>query len=321
MDWFRHYHGLCTDPKLHKVARSAGVSRGLVIAAWCALLESASSSNERGRIDDMDGVSLGFLIDVKPHIATRILTAIQAAKMVDEDGRIAAWDRRQRGSDDAAGRKRIQRDRERETNPLKTPQSDSSCHATNPSRVEKNRVDKKENPLPPSEPQPSLLPAAEASVDPKPAKRSAKVEYPEAFERLWRAYPVRDEDRASKRDIFRSWRTVTQSNDPESLIRSAERWHAEQHDNDCRFGLRGWLSKGRYLQLPPPRRTQAMLGPRYETSGDVAIRAVRDLMRPPAPNTVIPFPFADGAFDVEDSERDTVEGAYRRLPNQTASRL
>ena len=161
MDWFRHYHGLCTDPKLHKVARSAGVSRGLVIAAWCALLESASSSNERGRIDDMDGVSLGFLIDVKPHIATRILTAIQAAKMVDEDGRIAAWDRRQRGSDDAAGRKRIQRDRERETNPLKTPQSDSSCHATNPSRVEKNRVDKKENPLPPSEPQPSLLPPAE----------------------------------------------------------------------------------------------------------------------------------------------------------------
>jgi hypothetical protein len=36
MHWFRYYHGLCTDPKLHRVARAAQVRRHVVIAAWCA---------------------------------------------------------------------------------------------------------------------------------------------------------------------------------------------------------------------------------------------------------------------------------------------
>lgn len=82
MDWFRHYHGLCTDPKLHRVSRAAGVNRAVVIAAWCAILEEASSANERGSVASIDAVSLAFLIDVKPHVAGRVLDAIKAAGML-----------------------------------------------------------------------------------------------------------------------------------------------------------------------------------------------------------------------------------------------
>ena len=91
MDWFRHYHGLCTDPKLHRVAKAAKVSRGLVIAAWCAILETASQNDPRGTAEDIDDASLAFMIDIKPGVAGRILQAIRAAGLIDDEGTVAAW--------------------------------------------------------------------------------------------------------------------------------------------------------------------------------------------------------------------------------------
>ena len=112
MDWFRAYHGTCTDPKLHRIARSIHVSRGLVVAGWLAVLETASANDERGNIGEIDAVSLAFMIDVKPHVGTRILDAFRAAGMLDEAGNVTAWTKRQRQSDDAGVRKRKFRERE-----------------------------------------------------------------------------------------------------------------------------------------------------------------------------------------------------------------
>jgi 5-methylcytosine-specific restriction endonuclease McrA len=99
MDWWRAYHGLCTDPKLHRVARSIHVSRGLVVAGWVAICETASAHEPRGSIGELDAVSLAFLIDVKPHVATKILDGFRAAKMLDDAGNVVAWTKRQRQSD------------------------------------------------------------------------------------------------------------------------------------------------------------------------------------------------------------------------------
>jgi hypothetical protein len=144
MDWFRHYHGLCTDPKLHRVARTAGVSRGLVVAAWCAVLETASASTPRGSAAALDHIALAFMVDIKPHIASKILDAIRIYGLLDSAGDVTAWERRQRSSDDVAVRKRNQRDRERDANPLIIKQTADPRHVTVPSRTEQNRTEQKD---------------------------------------------------------------------------------------------------------------------------------------------------------------------------------
>ena len=190
MDWFRHYHGLCTDPKLHRIARTAKVSRGLVIAAWCAILETASQNDPRGCADDIDDATLAFMVDIKPGVAGRILQAIRAAGLIDDEGNVAAWSKRQRASDDGAprvakhrartqtddvlGKKRSQPDRERDNNPLPENETEGDGNVTNPSRTEQNRTEKKETPpiAPPSEPTapPRALASGETPIptDPPP---------------------------------------------------------------------------------------------------------------------------------------------------------
>jgi hypothetical protein len=166
MDWFRHYHGLCTDPKLHRIARTAKVSRGLVIAAWCAILETASQNDPRGLADDVDETALAFLIDVKPGVAGRILEAIRATGLIDEEGHVAAWNKRQRASDDVAvrvakhrertpvnevlGKKRFQHDRDPDANPLPENETQAGGNVTNLYRTEQNRTDTEREDSPPA---------------------------------------------------------------------------------------------------------------------------------------------------------------------------
>lgn len=104
MDWFRHYHGLCTDPKLHRVSRVAKVRRSVVIAAWCAILETASQNDPRGSAADLDADSLAFMVDEAPATAARVLAALHALGLLTGQNQVAAWERRQRRSDDVASR-------------------------------------------------------------------------------------------------------------------------------------------------------------------------------------------------------------------------
>lgn len=145
MDWFRAYHGLCTDPKLHRLARSIHVSRGLVIAGWMAVMETASANSTRGNVGQFDHVAMAFMIDVKPHVAEKIWQAFHDAGMVDDAGNVTAWAKRQRQSDDAGVRKRNQREREADAKPLKTRKTKTARHGTNPS-VEQNRTEQRETP-------------------------------------------------------------------------------------------------------------------------------------------------------------------------------
>lgn len=140
MEWFRHYHGLCTDPKLHKISRAAKVSRGIAIAAWCAILEHASQASDRGDLSGFEVADLAFLIDQKPSVAQRVFEAIWASDLIAEN-RVAAWSKRQKESDD--GKKRVQRHRARKVKALETNETDGSGNVTCRSRTEQNRTDKK----------------------------------------------------------------------------------------------------------------------------------------------------------------------------------
>ncbi len=167
MEWFRVHHGISTDPKLHRVSREAKVSRGVILGAWVALLEQASSSEDRGSVSHVSAHDLAYLIDAKPSTAKRIFDAIRAAGMIDESDRIRAWDRRQPISDDAAKRKSRQRERPetdierngsdiernetgvakpndtraRSSNQLKNNETHDDCHGTVTPRTEQRRTE------------------------------------------------------------------------------------------------------------------------------------------------------------------------------------
>ena len=174
MDWFRHYHGLVTDPKLHKVSRKAKVRRSVVIAAWCAILETASQSAVRGCAEDIDADTLAYLIDETPAVAGRVLEALQALDLLDGHGVVSAWSKRQRESDDVASRVRDHRRRKQPR--LKTDDAPSGNalenNETEPVRnvteTRQNRSEQKrtESYHPPSE---SLTPGARDEDEDRPS--------------------------------------------------------------------------------------------------------------------------------------------------------
>ncbi len=176
MEWFRVYHGTCQNPKLHKASRLAGVSRALVIAVWIAVLEKASKAEERGDLSGLDPDEVAFVTGVKPKTASAIIAAMIDVDLI-VDGRPKGWDDRQPAGDDAAARKRAQRERlapskksgsepnRHETEPnvtskpfraempcaisLENNVSAGNCHGTVTPRTEQNRTDRR-SPLPPT---------------------------------------------------------------------------------------------------------------------------------------------------------------------------
>ena len=150
MEWFRHYHGLCIDPKLQRVAIASKVSRGLVIAAWCAVLETASEHEDRGYAGDIDVGTLAYMIDVKSHVANRILDGLKKAGLLDEEGYVSAWSKRQKMSDDV--KTRVQRHRERKSKPLNTNGTGGTGNVTETRQIQtQNQKEETESKPPPSE--------------------------------------------------------------------------------------------------------------------------------------------------------------------------
>jgi len=116
MDWYRRYHGTCTDPKLAKAARIADVHRAFVIAAWEAVLEYASAASPRGSLCGFDHFDVAFSTDVTPEEAERILDAMRRLRMIDGD-KVCAWDKRQFQSDSSAERTKRWRDKKAAASP------------------------------------------------------------------------------------------------------------------------------------------------------------------------------------------------------------
>ncbi len=116
MDWYRRYHGTCTDPKLAKAARHAGVERYCAIAAWDAVLEYASGAKPRGCIFGLDPEDISFAIGCTDDQAQRLLQAFRALGMLNGE-RVCAWERRQFQSDSSAERTKRWRDKKSAASP------------------------------------------------------------------------------------------------------------------------------------------------------------------------------------------------------------
>lgn len=102
------------------------------------------------------------------------------------------------------------------------------------------------------EPEPEPKPRAKAKAGKPP--RHPTAGYPDAFEAVWRTYPLREEDKPAKRDCYKHWRSaVMDGSPPAAIVAGAVAWSSAVALDPYRFGLRRWL-KDRMFERPPPVR-------------------------------------------------------------------
>ena len=110
--WFRSWHGAPTDNKWLVIAAKAKVKPGVVSAVAWALFDHASQADERGSVADFDTETYAVFSGFDECEVQAAIAAMYAKGVIDEDGRLHAWDKRQpKREDDSAERVRKYRER------------------------------------------------------------------------------------------------------------------------------------------------------------------------------------------------------------------
>lgn len=114
MEWFRWYHGACSDAKWPLIARKAHTTVGVVVSVWVALLEYASQDDERGSVEGFDCETFDALYGYSDGTCEAVLSAMLEKGLI-EDGCIRSWSRRQpqREREESTNAERQRRYRER----------------------------------------------------------------------------------------------------------------------------------------------------------------------------------------------------------------
>jgi hypothetical protein len=94
MEWFRMYHDMPFDTKLRVVAKRAGQPMGVAVAVWACMLNAASKHEPRG-IAVVDAEELAVALDFEVEAVEAVLQAMLGKSMIDGDGYLEAWDKRQ----------------------------------------------------------------------------------------------------------------------------------------------------------------------------------------------------------------------------------
>ena len=113
IDWFRWHHGSATDPKFQLIAKQCGSNVAEVIGLWAFFLEAASMNAERGVVNEPDFESIDCALGLTEGKAQCVYTRMQIRGLIDQDGQVCAWHRRQPKREDDKSTDRVRRFRER----------------------------------------------------------------------------------------------------------------------------------------------------------------------------------------------------------------
>lgn len=115
-DWVRLWHDMPTDPKWRVIARKSGRSISEVIAVFNFVMVNASANaNERGRTHNLFADDIAAALDLPEADVEAILTAMKG-KVLDSDGRLSGWEKRQpKREDSSAERAKKWRDERKRT--------------------------------------------------------------------------------------------------------------------------------------------------------------------------------------------------------------
>lgn len=140
MDWFRWHHGSVNDPKFQLVARKSGASVAEVIGVWATLLESASMSEVRGNLGELDFEALDCFLGLKDGKSQNIYFVMSERGLVNlESNSVTSWDKRQpiREREDLTSSDRVRAFRDRGKQPTVSPVEAMKHHET-PCNAEKH---------------------------------------------------------------------------------------------------------------------------------------------------------------------------------------
>lgn len=106
----RLHHDVLDDPKLRRIAASAGLPFALVLGAWSTVLVVASKARSRGSVADLTPARLAELAELGEPVAADLLAKMRENALLTPY-RVRNWEKRQSIKVDhtAAERKRRQR--------------------------------------------------------------------------------------------------------------------------------------------------------------------------------------------------------------------
>lgn len=201
MHWWRMWHGFSNSPKWSLAANRAGCSRAEVITVVVYLMEMASVEDDRGSIDGFDLDECEAVTGVTRDVCGRILEQLSSlSKPVIEGQRFKNWEKHQPKDRTATERKRLQRDRERQSKQL-----DSDCDVTNrhASIPDVTR---------------DVTPREDTDTDKKEKTTKKEIADSSEFLEFWQAYP-RKEGKGKARARFQAARRLAEFDEIMSALK------------------------------------------------------------------------------------------------------
>jgi hypothetical protein len=109
MHWYRVWEGTPTDPKFRLIARKSGRHITWVLSVFQHMMDCANAASERGTLEGWADDIVAVCLDLETQDVAAIRTAMQGTLL--NGNRLSGWDKRQRVSDDVAGRVRRHREK------------------------------------------------------------------------------------------------------------------------------------------------------------------------------------------------------------------
>lgn len=117
-DWVRLWHDMPTDPKWRTIARKSGQRVGDVIAVFNFVICNASgNATERGKLKNFDCDDVASALDLQESDVAAIMDAMRG-KVIDDDGKLTGWEKRQPKREDSTAFQRKQEWKERQRNAM-----------------------------------------------------------------------------------------------------------------------------------------------------------------------------------------------------------
>ena len=137
MEWFRWYHGASTDPKFRMIAKRAGCRTSDVVAVWAFMLESAScNAMQRGHHASLDFEEIDLVFDLDAGTAKAVYDQFVSRGLVDCEGGIENWSKRQPKREDATSTERSRKHRATQRNATQRSGTQGDAHKN---RAEQSR--------------------------------------------------------------------------------------------------------------------------------------------------------------------------------------
>ena len=200
---------------------------------WIILLDYASQSTERGKVNNLEIEEIAIMAQLDNELVTRILAAMRSRGMLQDDGTITTWNKRQR--DDS--RERVRRFRNKQQQPV-------TAHVTEPTvtcndlvtRTEQNRTEQRRTETP-------LAESSAFALEPTGP----------TFDEFWAVWWNKTAKEEARKAFAVTAREFTPTFLVESALADRKRWESREEWNwRSRLHPATWLRGKRWKDELPP---------------------------------------------------------------------